>query len=118
VNDATVERCEKRARSMGYDGLVVVNLFALRSTFPSVLSKVEDPIGPDNDKHILSQVQRASLVVCAWGTHGALNGRAAHVLHLLKGTSVTAIRISKEGFPEHPLYLPYALKPKHWKRVR
>src|SRR6185436_19289757 len=34
-NDPTVERCEVRARTWGYDALIVVNLFAYRSTDPS-----------------------------------------------------------------------------------
>ena len=35
-NDPTVERCERRARDNGYDGLCVLNLFAYRSTAPKV----------------------------------------------------------------------------------
>ena len=31
-NDATIERCERRARHNGYGGLVVCNLFAWRAT--------------------------------------------------------------------------------------
>src|SRR5437867_1481016 len=53
-NDATVERCQRRAAAMGYGGLHVANLFAWRSTDPSVLTSVPDPIGPDNDRTIVT----------------------------------------------------------------
>src|SRR5579864_646380 len=48
-NDPTVERCERRARTSGFDGLLVANLFALRSTDPGVLREASAPIGPQND---------------------------------------------------------------------
>ena len=44
VNDPTVERCERRARLWGYDGLVVTNLFALVSTDPKGLLAAADPM--------------------------------------------------------------------------
>ena len=35
VNDPTVERCERRARAMGFGGLRVANIFALRADMVS-----------------------------------------------------------------------------------
>src|SRR3954454_21911255 len=48
-NDATIERCERRARALGFGSLIVWNLFAFRSTKPSTLKAQDDPIGPKND---------------------------------------------------------------------
>lgn len=112
-NDPTVERCERRARAGGYGGVTVVNIFALRSTDPKALYKAADPIGPWNDTAILDVARQAGRVVCAWGTHGALRGRGARVLAMLReaGVEPHALRVSKDGHPCHPLYLPYSLEP-------
>jgi hypothetical protein len=112
-NDPTVERCERRARVGGYGGVAVVNLFAFRSTDPAVLRKVADPVGPHNDAAITDVAKQAGRVICAWGTHGSLHGRDAHVLVMLHwhGVGTYALRVSKGGHPCHPLYLPYGLEP-------
>ena len=52
-NDPTVERCERRARALGYGGFCVVNIFAWRETDPQKLRKARAPIGPANDESIL-----------------------------------------------------------------
>jgi hypothetical protein len=112
TNDPTVERCEVRARSMGYGGLVVTNIFAWRSTDPRVLKTLPDPIGPDNDAAILDHASRAALVICAWGKDGALLGRGASVKRLLRDFDLHALRVSeKTGEPWHPLYLGYECQP-------
>lgn len=113
ADDPTVSRCKERARRMGAGGLVVVNLFALRSTDPRALYRHVDPVGPDNDTAILDAAGQGDLV-CAWGNHGKLHGRAAKVLALLlaAGLPALALRVSKDGHPSHPLYLPYDLQPK------
>lgn len=113
-NDPTVERCERRARAWGYDGLMVTNLFAFRSTDPRVLPKLLDPVGPDNDHYILRDAQAAALVICAWGRDGGIKGRSARVCSMLRGAGVTlhALKVSEAtGEPWHPLYLSYDLMP-------
>lgn len=120
-NDATIERCERRAKMWGFDVLIVTNLFAWRSTDPAALKKIEDPVGPDNDYHIVHEAKMgAALVVCAWGNHGAINGRADHVTRLLReaGVPLTCLKRSeKTGQPAHPLYLKYDAKPVLWEAV-
>lgn len=113
ANDPTVERCERRARSWGWDGLIVANLFALRSTDPKALKTHLDSIGPVNDDSILWAAMQSKLVVCAWGIHGKLGGRSAAVLALLRGTGIAlhALKVNADGEPAHPLYLPYSLSP-------
>lgn len=115
VNDPTVERCERRARALGYDGMIVVNLFALRSTDPKALYKHEEPIGPENDFQILQAFEEYDVqdVICAWGKHGKFMKRDEDVLYLLKSNkfNLLALKINKDGTPAHPLYLPYELKP-------
>lgn len=115
-NDPTVERCERRARAMGFGGLRVANIFALRSTDPSALYQHADPIGPGNDAAILESVTGAGLVICAWGGHGILNGRGAAVLSMLRRAGITPhyLKLNNDGTPKHPLYVGYDVKPQVW----
>ena len=114
VNDPTVSRCQTRALNAGFGGLLVVNIFAWRSTDPDVLYKVADPVGADNDAAILTAARNSTLVVCGWGKHGALRDRGGEVLGLIRrvGKVPHALRINSDGSPEHPLYLSYKLQPK------
>lgn len=111
VDDPTIRRCVGFARAWGYDTLEVVNLFARRATDPGVLYEVEDPVGPENDRHLLEVCSNARLVVAAWGVHGAFKTRGARVLDLLKLTRVCHLGLTKEGHPRHPLYLPKTVLP-------
>lgn len=119
-NDPTVERCERRARDLGYGKLIVTNLFALRSTDPAGLRQVDDPVGPGNDRAILDSALEADAVVCAWGVHGELFGRAAKVLADLRawpgvGDKLHCLALTKDGSPRHPLYVGYDVQPTPWR---
>lgn len=112
-NDPTVERCMRRAITWGFDALDVTNLFALRSTDPIALRSHASPVGPGNDESILRVAKIAELVIVAWGQYGPLQHRAAVVLAMLReaGIALHALKVSKDGSPAHPLYLPYTLQP-------
>lgn len=113
-DDPTIRRCIGFARRWGYARLMVVNLFAYRSTDPAALKTAWEPVGPENDEQIVEAVSSADLTVCAWGQHGRLFGREAKVRELLAGYELTALRRAKNGSPCHPLYLPGALNPEPW----
>lgn len=115
-NDPTVERCERRARALGFGAFRVCNIFAFRATDPKVMRKAEDPIGPLNDAAILEACEWADEIVCAWGTHGAFKERGAHVETLLRGLDIRPkhLGLSKAGHPKHPLYIAYATQPEYW----
>ena len=115
--DPSCTRARNFAETWGYGGLIVTNVFAWRSTDPSALYTVDDPVGPGNDAAILRAAREAAIVVCAWGNHGAHEGRSAKVKKLLAGRKVPlhALRINAtSGEPAHPLYLPGDLKPTRW----
>ena len=109
--DPSCTRARNYAGRWGYGALIVTNIFGWRSTDPSALRKVDDPIGPGNDAAILRAAREAKLVVCAWGNHGEHLGRGAEVLKMLHGVSVHFLRLNGAGHPAHPLYLPQALTP-------
>ena len=115
-NDPTVERCERRAKAMGYGGIVVCNIFAYRATSPKDMKAQDDPVGVENDQSILSSLREVDKVVCAWGGHGSHMKRADKVKELLKesGAEVLYLRMTQSGNPSHPLYIPYSEEPKLW----
>lgn len=75
VDDKTIRKCIGYAKRWGYGKLIMVNLFAFRSTDPSMLKRVEDPVGPDNDSYIQKCVSESNLVIACWGNHGKLLNR-------------------------------------------
>lgn len=104
-DDPTIRRCVGYARRWGFAALDVVNLFALRARHPRDLRRAEDPVGPDNDRHLRAAIRRADLVVCAWGATPLARERAASVLGLLRGARLRCLGRTKGGAPRHPLYL-------------
>jgi len=105
VNDPTIRRCIGYTRREGYGSLVVVNLYALRSTDPVELARHAAPCGPDNDAAILAAAEDARLIVAAWGSDTMAPARARAVEHLLDGLPLWCLGTNKDGEPKHPLYL-------------
>ncbi len=109
-NDATMRRCLKFAKSWGYGGFYMTNLFAFRTPYPNVLLKVPDPIGRDNDYWLEEIASRVDKVILAWGVNGTFMNRDIHIYQLLKKKAY-CIDKSKDGHPKHPLYLKSDLIP-------
>lgn len=111
--DPTLRRCQAFTRAWGFDGFEVCNLFALRSTDPKALYHHLDPVGPMNDAAILEAAGRSDRIICGWGNHGKLHGRARTVLGLLLRAGHEPKRLGRlndDGSPKHPLYLPYRIE--------
>lgn len=112
-DDPTIRRVRGFTRLWGYGGLVVVNLFGLRTTKPEHLLDHPDPVGPENAEVIRAWLAdyRIRLVVCAWGA-----GFRKVVLDLprmnvereasLAGKTTVCLGRTKHGSPRHPLYVP------------
>jgi hypothetical protein len=115
-NDPTVERCERRARTLGFGAFRVTNIFAWRDTNPKAMRAAPDPVGPANDMALGDGVAWADLIIAAWGTHGAHLQRGAAVRTLLQrtGSAVHTLGLTKDGHPRHPLYIGYAEQPRLW----
>ena len=103
-DDATIRRCIGYAQRWGYGSLEAVNLFAYRSTDPRQLRLVEDPVGPENDRHLLALRGRCSLLVAAWGNWGNLLRRGEGVLELLSSHPLHCLGTTRAGHPLHPLH--------------
>lgn len=110
-SDPTVRRCEGYARKWGYRRLIVLNIFALRSTNPKKLYRHKDPVGRANNYFIQNSSRGAGVIVCAWGAHGQFMDRGVAVLRMLVHKRPCYLKLTKDGIPQHPLYLKKRLKP-------
>ena len=110
LDDPTLAKVQGFSRMWGYGGCIVVNLFAYRTPSPVSMMNAADPVGPDNDTYICEAVSEASIVVCAWGKDGAFRGRGPAVLAMVQaaGAIPFALKLNKDGSPQHPLYIPYS----------
>jgi hypothetical protein len=112
TDDPTIRRCTAFTRAWGFDGLIVVNLFAYRATDPSGLAG-GDPVGPDNDRFIREAIHAWSEVVAAWGATTIpgkprlVTDRAAQVTATLTaaGYQLGCLGTTKSGQPRHPLFV-------------
>jgi hypothetical protein len=108
VDDPTIRRCIGFARRDGFPALVVLNLYAYRTTDPKALLTCVDPVGPDSKAYLWSHLFLAceikAPVVAAWGIN-AKPGRVAEVLDLVRGVDWRCLGTTKDGHPRHPLYV-------------
>lgn len=109
ADDATIRRCMGFAARWGKGGVVVGNLFALRSTDPKGLFDHRDSVGPENDAHLQQLAQECNTVVAAWGNSASgvrqFQERQAFVKDLLKGR-MQCLGTNNDGTPKHPVRLP------------
>ncbi len=115
TDDPTVRRCMGLAESLGFESIVVANLFAYRATKPSDLRGVdiETLRGPYRDS-FLSRLGRCEAIVAAWGTNGSLVD-SNYILNTLWHANPTRLNckhnvwhfgLTDGGHPKHPLFLP------------
>lgn len=103
LDDPTIRRCIGFAKAWDCGGLMMLNLFAFRSTDPKALGTVADPIGKENDDVLFNWGRNGGPAIAAWGVGGAILDRGkkvAEMLVMLKCLGTTA-----DGHPRHPLYL-------------
>lgn len=105
-DDATLRRCISFARSWSCGSVEIVNLYAFRSTNPAQLTQVVDSVGPENTTYLQQAIERAHIIICAWGTHKCIGKRDLELLQLLEGKEVYCLGYTKYGMPRHPLYVP------------
>lgn len=103
-DDPTIRRCIGFAKREGAGLLLMVNLFALRSTDPKALRTHTKPVGPDNDIWLARAVDLADLTIAAWGNGGTLLGRSQEMTEKYREKLYT-LGLTLSGMPRHPLYL-------------
>lgn len=113
ANDPTIERCERRAKALGYGAFRVCNLFALRETDPKRLRASKRPEGQGNTTQLSEALDWCDDVLCAWGVHGAHRDQATKLMPLFRRCDkpLLALGVTQQGHPRHPLYVSYATRP-------
>jgi hypothetical protein len=123
-DDPTIRRCMGYAMNLGYGGIVILNLYALRSTLPGGLLLVDDPVGAENDEYLRMYALPTCQIVCGWGNWPVcrrsiaeqVGARVFAVRRLLRerGADTRALWVTSLGQPQHPLYLSSKLKPEQF----
>lgn len=105
-DDPTIRRVIGFAKLWGYGIVLVMNLFAFRSTNPSLIKEVKDPIGKKNDYYLKLISGLVSKIIVAWGTNGKYLNRANNIMKILpKKNKLYCLEKTKDGHPRHPLYV-------------
>lgn len=105
-DDPTIRRVISFAKSWGYGGVYVGNLFAFRSTDPKRLKYVTDPTGEDNIQHITTMFGLVDKIIYAWGNNQTEPDWLCDLV-----PAPYCIELSKKGVPKHPLYLKKDTQP-------
>ena len=114
-DDATIRKCVGFSKRWGYGRMVVVNLYALRSTDPRAIERAgASAIGPLNNYWIKEAIGESREIVCAWGCaqhissiNARINAVIATILEANVNMQLTCLGYRKDGHPRHPLMLPY-----------
>lgn len=106
--DPTLDRCVGFAKREGFGELRIVNLFALRTPFPSDLAKDWTKARAHEEANLRTieiEALTASRIVAAWGQNET-QGVDVRVLRLLRQyQDVYCLGRNADQTPRHPLYL-------------
>lgn len=118
IDDPTVLRGWDFTKRWGYGAMIFVNVNPWRSTNPLLAQMPEESVQTVNDQWLRHAMHISGMFVCGWGDKAdtELAKRAFDVLH--SEGPVYALRITKAGNPQHPLYLPGITMPTIWKGER
>lgn len=114
VDDPTIRKVCGFGERAGWSKVIVGNLCAFRATNVKELWHGPDPIGHDNDLHLLTMLAEADQVLFAWGPTAKLppelRDRWMHVYLLARAEGHIPLQIGepcKDGHPRHPLMAAY-----------
>lgn len=116
-DDPTIRRCINYAKSWGYGGIVMVNLFCFRATNPKDMkAQGFNAKGRDSNEFLIESSTYSAITIAAWGTQGNFLGRDKQVKDLIKSSlnELHYLKLTKDNHPSHPLYLKKDLKPQKW----
>lgn len=123
LEDPTSRKTNEFTRRWGGSEKIMVNAVTGVATEAQDLVRMKDPIGPLADEAIIAAaeycLQRDGFLVACWGapkgnarTRLLMEQRFQHILSL--GLPLRYLRLTGNGYPEHPLYVPYSVEPTPW----
>jgi hypothetical protein len=133
-NDPTIRRLISFAKGWGFGRMYMLNIFAYRATDPKNLKEAPNPTGelilgnPNrqiNDDYIFEYVDQLAVekVVACWGNHGEFLNRGQEVRAVVNSSpnvrrvgGAHVFKITKQGQPSHPLYLPADSQTVKWEK--
>jgi hypothetical protein len=115
-DDPTIRRCIAFAKSWGYGGISVCNLFAWRESNPEKLLFVSDPVGTANLYFLEEMATECDIIICAWGNSALVkrlhaNNKSYMPLKNISHDKLYYLELSQDGTPKHPLYLKGDIRP-------
>lgn len=122
IDDNTVKRWIGFTKLFGGQKFIVGNPFAFRSPKVKDLGTATDPVGPENDQHLVRIIADADILVPCWGPQikvpRRLRYRFSEVEEMLRasGKPIKIFGLSEAGDPLHPLMLPYTTALVEWAR--
>lgn len=106
IDDPTVRKCIGFAKTWGFGGMCIGNLFSFRATDPKELKHCKEPIGATNDYWLGRLQNSCDEWIAAWGANAAATDeRVMHILSMF--SDLRCLGFTKSGAPRHPLYMPY-----------
>lgn len=103
VDDPTIRRCMGFARSWGFGGIRVCNLWAVRSSSPTVLDGTSRDW--ENETWIKRMRDATPYVVAAWGAHPLCHEQYRLMRSRIRIPRLWCLGETKAGCPRHPLYV-------------
>lgn len=98
------------AKLWGYGGILVVNLFALRTSSPAEMMRSSEPFGPGNAAAIAAAMQYArdngGRLLAAWGNGGDHHDRAEWFCNRalqVYGLTLICLGTTQGWKPKHPM---------------
>lgn len=122
ADDSTLRCVQALARREGFDGLIMLNLWALRATDSAEMREwYRQPriawwnIEEKNERHIIEQTRLTEYTICAWGVDRTGKGARLRQLLTEAGRDLRHLGLTKTGHPRHPLYLRNDVEIQPWR---
>lgn len=111
IDDPTINKLIGFTDRFGGGSLLMLNANDLIATDPRDMMAHKEPCSYENYTSIVGLLDdyRPERVVCMWGTKGNWGGGDKAIMGMLDAMKIEpwAFKITTEGHPYHPLYLPY-----------